>query len=187
MSFPAVALTIALAVLALAALIFINKFHEQLDKTWVWLKPKKVVLLPTNQYTNVRTYRPVDSSLFVSNELQTVVHRGSGPNNDHFKVDFQIPPLPPPLPGQPQMTDFPQIAVTIAHQPQTLGQYVPLQSVASPVAPILGHWRVGDKVTFEFDLPKQFTDPSQGWIVKFCVGQADNCIPSPNLLVGVPD
>ncbi len=51
---------------------------------------------------------------------------------------------------------------------------------------IPGHWAPGDVGSFEFDLPKQMSDPSQGWNVRFELGTAAAAWPSPNLLTGSP-
>jgi hypothetical protein len=47
---------------------------------------------------------------------------------------------------------------------------------------IRGHWQPKDQVTFAVHVPKEFTDPSKGWDLTFCVGSDANCYPSANLL-----
>jgi len=47
---------------------------------------------------------------------------------------------------------------------------------------VRGHWKSGDRVTLQVDLPKKFADPDKGWNLTFCVGRAESCSPSPNLL-----
>jgi hypothetical protein len=45
-----------------------------------------------------------------------------------------------------------------------------------------GHWQPKDQVTFAVQVPKEFTDPSKGWDLTFCVGSDASCYPSANLL-----
>jgi hypothetical protein len=45
-----------------------------------------------------------------------------------------------------------------------------------------GHWQPKDQVTFAVQVPKEFTDPSKGWDLTFCVGSDASCYPSVNLL-----
>ena len=47
---------------------------------------------------------------------------------------------------------------------------------------IRGHWQPKDQVTFTVQVPKEFTDPSKGWDLTFCVGSDAGCYPSANLL-----
>jgi hypothetical protein len=47
---------------------------------------------------------------------------------------------------------------------------------------IRGHWQPNDQVTFAVQVPKEFTDPSKGWDLTFCVGSDASCYPSANLL-----
>lgn len=47
-----------------------------------------------------------------------------------------------------------------------------------------GKWNPGDCVTISVDVPKQYSDPVQGWTLTFCIGSTNACVPSPNLLEG---
>jgi hypothetical protein len=47
---------------------------------------------------------------------------------------------------------------------------------------VRGHWQPKDQVTFAVQVPKEFTDPSKGWDLTFCVGSDAGCYPSANLL-----
>lgn len=47
---------------------------------------------------------------------------------------------------------------------------------------IHGHWEPKEQVTFTVQVPKEFTDPSKGWDLTFCVGSEASCYPSANLL-----
>lgn len=47
---------------------------------------------------------------------------------------------------------------------------------------IRGHWVPKDQVTFAVQVPKEFTDPTKGWDLTFCVGSDAGCYPSANLL-----
>jgi hypothetical protein len=53
--------------------------------------------------------------------------------------------------------------------------------------PIRGHWQPKDKVTFAVRVPKEFTDPSKGWDLTFCVGSDASCHPSANLLTVISE
>jgi hypothetical protein len=52
---------------------------------------------------------------------------------------------------------------------------------------IRGHWEPNDQVTFAVQVPKEFTDPSKGWDLTFCVGSDAGCYPSTNLLTLIPE
>jgi hypothetical protein len=60
------------------------------------------------------------------------------------------------------------------------GQRVDLPSNTFP--PVSGDWKPGDPVRLELDLPKENADPSQGWSLRFCLGNKTSCLPSSNLL-----
>jgi hypothetical protein len=45
-----------------------------------------------------------------------------------------------------------------------------------------GRWKPNDPVEFSVRVPKEFTDPSEGWNLTFCVGSTQGCYPSSNLL-----
>jgi hypothetical protein len=48
-----------------------------------------------------------------------------------------------------------------------------------------GNWKPGNHITITVDVPKQYSDPSQGWNLTFCIGATNGaCMPSPNLLEG---
>jgi hypothetical protein len=52
---------------------------------------------------------------------------------------------------------------------------------------IRGHWQPKEQVTFAVQVPKEFTDPSKGWDLTFCVGSDASCYPSANLLTLISD
>ena len=45
-----------------------------------------------------------------------------------------------------------------------------------------GRWKPKDPVEFSVRVPREFTDPLQGWNLTFCVGSTQSCYPSSNLL-----
>lgn len=45
-----------------------------------------------------------------------------------------------------------------------------------------GSWKPNDAVEFSVRVPKEFSDPSKGWILTFCVGSTSGYYPSSNLL-----
>ena len=45
-----------------------------------------------------------------------------------------------------------------------------------------GSWKPNQPAEFSVRVPKEFTDPSKGWILTFCVGSTAGCYPSSNLL-----
>ena len=45
-----------------------------------------------------------------------------------------------------------------------------------------GRWKPNDPVEFSVRVPKEFTDPSEGWNLTLCVGSTQSCYPSSNLL-----
>lgn len=47
---------------------------------------------------------------------------------------------------------------------------------------VYGPWSVGEEVSFTVDVPIDYFDVSQNWIVRFCLGHASACVPSQNLL-----
>jgi hypothetical protein len=133
----------------------------------------------------LHSYRPVESDpqRFLANKMQTVVRRTPGQDHVHFWVKFTVPEMPPPLPTQPpKMTDFYVISFEVSRAvPNSPTQFVP-----NVVPSQYGHWKSGDEVKLEFDLPIALSDSSQGWTVRFCIGEPLRCAPGPNLLLGEP-
>jgi hypothetical protein len=49
-------------------------------------------------------------------------------------------------------------------------------------ATLHGRWKPNDPVKFSVRVPKECTDPAEGWNLTFCVGSTQSCYPSSNLL-----
>jgi hypothetical protein len=45
-----------------------------------------------------------------------------------------------------------------------------------------GTWKHDDRVEFAVRVPKERTDPADGWNLTFCVGSSASCVPSSNVL-----
>jgi len=103
---------------------------------------------------------------------------------DQYRLDvsFTVPAVP--TPGRP----YPFNLITI-YGLQLYGPNRSLRHMLLPstFAPITGNWATGDPVTFSINVPKEFSDASQGWEIRFCIGSsAVGCLPSANLLTGSP-
>jgi hypothetical protein len=51
---------------------------------------------------------------------------------------------------------------------------------------VTGHWNPGQRIGFVVSLGKDRSKASDGWILRFCIGTSDQCLPGPNLLAGAP-
>lgn len=93
----------------------------------------------------------------------------------HLKVDLKLP-LTGFQPGQ----QFERISV-YGFRVTAFGR-----SDAPPnIFPTIpGNWKPGEKVSFEFNVPYEFSDAANGFQVRFCIGSTAGCLPSPNLLIG---
>jgi len=48
-----------------------------------------------------------------------------------------------------------------------------------------GNWNPGNRITITLNVPKEYSDPKDGWNLTLCIGTENaGCIPSPNLLTG---
>jgi hypothetical protein len=198
-----IALLTASAAMVLAILVFSNQLADQWTKlaahfgsnSTVKSTPAPAPVSETNPNTSgpeklpeqptqapeLQGYKPTetDPNNPVANEMHFVVSRVEGQDHDHFTVQFTFPRWPIPLPNMPPaLTDYTSFGVTIAQKlPSGNLRFVPSQ-----IPLWYGDWKSGDKKTVTFDLPTDYTDPGQGWIVRICAGESLRCIPSPNLL-----
>jgi hypothetical protein len=121
-------------------------------------------------------YRPTDPNPGMP-DMGVLVTRTSLNGEFHFKVQFTAPaPIPP-------ASFFTQLMV-YGFQILANGTRTDLPSGTFPQ--IAGNWTAGDAITFQFDAPKQFCDPGQGWHIHFEMWTGSAGIPSPNLLSGAP-
>ena len=136
----------------------------------------------TSQRAAPVRYRPAPEQNTWSSAMRTLVSRTDNGESNHFIVEFVVP-NPPTIPGPPMNYPFNLITVYGFQISGMMRNDLPLDTVPSRT----GSWKPGEKVTLEFDLPKQFADPTLGWDLRFCAGsKAAGCLPSPNLLQGFP-
>jgi hypothetical protein len=127
-------------------------------------------------------YKPSDSTIPSAGAMDTLVTRNDLGGQYRLAISFTVPPDPHMIPGP-----FPFNLITV----YGFRRYGPNGTSRTELPPSTfpstqGNWNSGDRVTISVDVPKQFSDPVQGWEVRFCVGSSKGCIPSPNLLTGSP-
>ncbi|MGA7217772.1 MAG: hypothetical protein WBX38_05635 [Candidatus Sulfotelmatobacter sp.] len=156
-----------------------ERFQKAIDVPYVLMgtpiKPDPSVGQAVKQYT------PVEDVVW-SRPMKIGVMRMLSGNKCHFVVNFTVPD-PTIIPNSPRSDPINRITV-YGSQIQN-GSRIDLPSDIVP--PIVGDWKPGDPVRLEFDLPREYADPSPGWNLRFCIGNSSSCMPSSNLLVDSAD
>jgi TonB family protein len=134
----------------------------------------------------VKHYTPKDEG-FWAQYMNIGVTRTDAGSKYHFVVNFTVP-NPAISSGRLGSNPLNLITVISVYSRLTRGDHqVSIRQDTLPL--IAGDWKPGDPVRLEFDLPKEYADPSQGWSLRFCIGNKSvlECIPSSNLLVDSAD
>ncbi len=120
-------------------------------------------------------YTPPDDGIW-SRQMNIEVTRTPGADKDHVVVQFTVPDASARFvsPGDKAL-QFNLIKIYGSRMQWGSRTDIPSGILAWPT----GDWKPGDRVTLEFDLPKQFTSAVDGWSLRFCVGTAARCLPSP--------
>jgi hypothetical protein len=106
--------------------------------------------------------------------MNITVARSDWGDHSHLQIDFIVP-------TDESITNFNLIKI---HGLQVeRGRRLDLPQGTFPS--VRGNLTPGDRVTLHADLPKTFADPDKGWNLTFCIGTAQRCSPSPNLLKSV--
>lgn len=121
-------------------------------------------------------YRPSDPTMGWVPAMKLTVERSEMSNQTHLKVDFTVPP--PPFSNY----SYKQISIYGFQLTPNGRMDLPSGTFASRV----GDWQPGNQISLSLDVPSQFADPQQGWFTVFCIGSPAGCLPSPNLLAGIP-
>lgn len=141
---------------------------------WVMRVRRRVDAVGSQE--NVKRYRAHGNPLDVvhGHNFDVSITRKMVGEKYHYLLDFAAPPA-----NRIAFSD----SVTIYGFRYNVTGWDP----APPIPTATGRWLPGDPVHLEFDVPKQFTDSSQGWVLLFCIGTRSGCFPGPNLLeVGPP-
>ncbi len=152
-------------------------------------KTLKLAALPDLTPRSVK-YRPHDMSSPAFDNLNTIVTRTPGSLEDKLVIQFELPNTLPIPRGLALPLTFHRILVYgsqnfPAGPGRPFPEWNPLPESTFPH--VDGTWKTSDKVSITVDIPKQFSDPSQGWDIRFCVmDSSSGCDPSPNLLLGTP-
>jgi hypothetical protein len=139
-------------------------------------KTLKLSPLAPAKVLNTQHYRCSDGSTAWGNAMHVMLARTDLGPVQRFVVNFTVPP--------PPVTPYPFKLITVYGFQLQGGEHQNLPM--STFTPIPGNWSTGDKINFEVDVPVQFTDPGDGWQIRFCIGTSNGCLQSPNLLTGVP-
>ena len=126
--------------------------------------------------SSVRQYTPQPEGRFAP-QMNIGVTRTDSGNKYHFIVDFTMPGFPTSWSSSNRFN-----LIEIYGFQQQANRTV--ESTTYKISPITGNWMPGDAARIEFDVPKEYTDPSQGWILAFCLHASNEvgCLPSSNLL-----
>jgi predicted membrane metal-binding protein len=135
------------------------------------------------QVVNVQRYKPADATIPLAGIMDTTVTRRLLPGQCELAVSFTVPPPS----ADPTLGPF-QYHVIMIYGSRRYGPNVSQveRLPESTFAPVQGNWKAGARVSFTVNVPRQYSDPGRGWEVHFCVGSAERCTPSPNLLTGAP-
>jgi hypothetical protein len=155
-------------------------------KAWIKLRPRLpsdvVVESPPNPTPTpnaiVSSREPPRGPALSQSLLNTAVARSDLGSQYQLKVTFVAPA---PLPGAPAPYDLIQIYCYQRFDPnKPILQIVPYSTFPD----IRGKWKPGESVAFTIDVPKQYSDPANGWKVRFTVCRMGaRCVAaSPNLL-----
>lgn len=130
---------------------------------------------PLSEHTSKQYTPPVEG--FWSGPMKIGVTRTDADSNYHFVVNLTVPDtsIRPNMPS-PYLINL----ITIYDNQIQNGHKVDVPGNTIP--PVTGDWKAGDPVRLEFDLPKEYADPLQGWNLRFCIGNKAGCMPSSNLL-----
>jgi hypothetical protein len=151
------------------------KLHDPLPDA---LGPKVEGLLATLLYKQRKIgvsgavrYNPDPSTSFWGSAMKTSVTRIDVGKVYQLDVEFTVPNVD-------HQNDLIQVYGG-RFQNETRSDQYSLPSV-------VGNWKPGDMVTFTALVAKDRSDASNGWSLRFCVGDASRCSPGPNLLAGAP-
>jgi len=135
--------------------------------------PSAQLLVPA-KVTSLR-YRPFDPTGQRNRIASIVVSRTVVADELRLKIDFKVPP------NEVKHFHYNELSV-YGFQITPSGRSETGKFLVLP-----GDWQPGDQVSFSVDVPNQVADAQQGCWIVFCIGsQGGACIPSPNLLTGVP-
>ena len=136
---------------------------------------------PAGESGNSGNHEAADVQTRRAASMHILVARSDAGDHYDFTVDFQLPAKLSDLPASAAMDHFDTISLygfrMTDTEKKSMKQRFPTQH---------GSWSPGDAVQLKFQLPKENSDPEQGWHMHFCAGVARQCIPSPNLLDPVP-
>ncbi|MGD0840906.1 MAG: hypothetical protein ABSA32_07095 [Candidatus Acidiferrales bacterium] len=91
-----------------------------------------------------------------------------------------------PAPSATVLVPFRQVEV-YGFRPAPVAGGLPRLLEPSAFPLFRGIWNPGDRVRIGVVVPKEDSDPSQGWVIRFCIGSPGTaCIRSPNLLTASP-
>lgn len=114
------------------------------------------------------------------NNMDTTVAKSDMGDHVHLVISFKAPKTLPNMPAP-----FDLIKIYGSQEIGSAGgRKLTANLPASTFPNFHGRWNPGDCITMSVDVPKQYSDPAQGWTLTFCIGVAKGCVPSPNLLTG---
>ncbi len=141
------------------------------------IREERFVPQPTNSGQDVKQYTPPEQG-FWSHPMKINVTRMDAGSKYHFAVNFTVPD-PSIRPNFP--SSYPFNLISIYGGRVEGGRRIDIPQDLLPS--VTGIWKPNDPVHLEFDLPKEYADPLQGWNLRFCIGSSSGCMSSSNLLV----
>jgi hypothetical protein len=131
---------------------------------------------PDSTRSSVKQYTPQPEGIFAP-QMNIGVTRTDSGNIYHFLVNFTMPDFPA------KWSPSNRFNLIQIYGFQKQGDRM-VESTSYKISPVAGNWAPGDAARVEFDVLKEYTDPSQGWYLAFCLHASDEsgCLPSSNLL-----
>jgi hypothetical protein len=124
-------------------------------------------------------YRPMLGAVPSSNDMNSVVTKTDEGDHIQLVIAFTAPQASQSMPAP-----FDLIKIYGSQHVGRAGTRPKM--LPTDTYPYLhGNWNPGNRITITLNVPKQYSDATQGWNLTLCIGTTSaGCVPSPNLLTG---
>jgi hypothetical protein len=134
---------------------------------------------PAKSSSKPERYRPMLGAAPSSNDMNSVVTKTDEGDHVQLVIAFTAPQASPSMPAP-----FDLIKIYGYQRVGPAGNR-PKMLPADTYPYLHGNWSPGNRITITLNVPKQYSDATQGWNLTLCIGTTSaGCVPSPNLLTG---